>query len=207
MVIDVITLIVVASGFWFGYSRGIIQTVFRYVSIFFGIMAALRFSPAMTNFLKDTFNSTSPLMFLAGFLLTLVMTMLLLRLVGKGLETLLESVNINFINQILGGVFSAGVSLLFYSALLWFVLNSSVRNVTEATYDSQTYPYLKDYPKMVWNMSSEMQPIVQDFWEYSKAIMDDVENVTEKVETGNQFYDIPEDDNASSTTRKKPIIN
>jgi hypothetical protein len=37
--------------------------------------------------------------------------------------------------------------------------------------------------------------------------MDDVENVTEKVETGNQFYDIPEDDNASGVTKKKPIIN
>jgi membrane protein required for colicin V production len=206
MVIDVITLIVVAAGFWFGYSRGIIQTVFRYVSIFFGIMAALRFSPAMTNFLKDTFGSTSPLMFLAGFLLTLVLTILLLRLVGKGLETLLESVNINFINQLLGGVFSAAVSLLFYSALLWFVLNSSVRDVSTATLDSQTYPYLKDYPKMVWNMSTEMQPIVTDFWEYSKAIMDDVENVTEKVESGNQFFDIPDEQN-TTTAKKKPIIN
>lgn len=205
MVIDVLFVIVVAAGFWFGYSRGIIQTVFRMISIVLGLMAALRFSPATTNFLKDTFNEDSPLMFLAGFLLTLVMTMLFLRLVGRGIETLLESVNINIINQMLGGAFSAAVGVLFYSALLWFVLNSSVRDVASATADSQTYPYLKDYPKTVWNTLTEMQPIITDFWEYSKSVMDDVENLTEKVESENRFRDMPVEQNEPDESR--PLLN
>ena len=102
MIIEVIFLIVAAAGFWFGYSRGIIETVFKYVSILLGIMASLRFSPMMTNFLQDVTGYQNPLMFLAGFLFTLFLTMFLLRTVGRGLEGVLQTININFINQIIG---------------------------------------------------------------------------------------------------------
>ena len=194
MIIDVIFLIVAAAGFWFGYSRGIIETVFKYVSILFGIMASLRFSPMMTNFLQDISGYQNPLMFLAGFLLTLFLTMFLLRTVGRGLEGVLQTVNINFINQIIGGVVSAAFSVLIYSCLLWFVLVSSA-TTNEAVAESRTYPYLKDYPKTLWWLLKQAQPILLDFWDYSVDVMDDIQNLTQKTETEN-VYDLEDQEDS-----------
>lgn len=203
MIIDVLFLIVAAAGFWYGYSRGIIETVFRYVSIFFGIMASLRFSPAMTNFLKDLTHYNSPLMFLAGFLLTLFLTMFLLRTVGRGLEGVLQTININFINQILGGVLSAAFSILIYSCLLWFVLISASTTTNDSVAESRTYTYLKDYPKTVWGLLKQAQPIFMDFWEYSLDVMDDVQNLTEKTET-EDIYNIEDQEDSGTVDENSP---
>lgn len=203
MIIDVLFLIVAVAGFWYGYSRGIIETVFRYVSIFFGIMASLRFSPAMTNFLKDLTHYNSPLMFLAGFLLTLFLTMFLLRTVGRGLEGVLQTININFINQILGGVLSAAFSILIYSCLLWFVLISASTTTNESVAESRTYAYLKDYPKTVWGLLKQAQPIFMDFWEYSLDVMDDVQNLTEKTET-EDIYNIEDQEDSGTVDENSP---
>jgi uncharacterized membrane protein required for colicin V production len=188
MIIDVILLIVVMTSFWFGYSRGIIQTVVRYVSIFVGLMASFRFTPAMTGFLKDISGSSGPMMFLAGFLLTLFLTMILLRMIGRGVEGVLESININFINQILGGLVSMAMGVLIYSVLLMFVLSSSTRDIELATLDSQTYPYLKGYPSRAWSVIKKLGPTVTNFKDFTIDVLDDVENMTQKSET-ESFYD------------------
>jgi membrane protein required for colicin V production len=203
MIIDVIFLIVAAAGFWFGYSRGIIEAIFKYVSILFGIMASLRFSPMMTNFLQDITGYKNPVMFLAGFLLTLFLTMFLLRTVGRGIEGVLETVNINFINQILGGVASAAFSVLIYSCLLWFVLVSSASSANDAVVESRTYPYLKDYPKTVWGLLKEAQPMLLDFWDYSVQVMDDIQNMTEKTET-EDIYNIEDQEDAGTVDETSP---
>lgn len=203
MIIDIIFLIVAAAGFWFGYSRGIIEAVFKYVSIIFGLMASLRFSPMMTNFLQDISGYKNPVMFLAGFLLTLFLTMFLLRTVGRGLEGILQTININFINQIIGGVVSAAFSVLIYSCLLWFVLISSSMTPNDAVVESRTYPYLKDYPKTVWGLLKEAQPVLLDFWDYSVDVMDDIQNLTQKTET-EDIYNIEDQEDSGGVDENDP---
>ncbi|MBK7478007.1 MAG: CvpA family protein [Haliscomenobacter sp.] len=194
MVIDIILVIVAVYGFYVGYTRGIIKTIFSVLAIAVGIIAALRFSPAVTDFLKQMFNETSPLMFVAGLILTFALTMMFLKLLGRGFEGLLEAANINVINQTLGGAFMASVLILIYSGILWFVLQASFRNLDEVTADSQTYPFLKEYPEQVWKVAGKMKPLVQDFWDYTIDIMDEVQTMTEKSEGDTQVYDIPEEE-------------
>ncbi len=194
MVIDIILVIVAVYGFYVGYSKGIIKTIFSVLAIAVGIVAALRFSPSVTDFLKQMFNETSPLMFVAGLILTFALAMMFLKLIGRGFEGILEAANINVINQTLGGAFMASVLILIYSGILWFVLNSSFRNVEDVTADSQTYPFLKEYPEQVWKVAGKMKPLVQDFWDYTIDIMDEVQTMTEKSEGDTQVYDIPEEE-------------
>ncbi|MBK8655906.1 MAG: CvpA family protein [Haliscomenobacter sp.] len=194
MVIDIILVIVAVYGFYVGYSRGIIKTIFSVLAIAVGIIAALRFSPSVTDFLKQMFNETSPLMFVAGLILTFALTMMFLKLLGRGFEGILEAANINVINQTLGGAFMASVLILIYSGILWFVLHSSFRNITEVTADSQTYPFLKEYPEQVWKVAGKVKPLIQDFWDYTIDIMDEVQTMTEKSEGDTQVYDIPEEE-------------
>jgi membrane protein required for colicin V production len=55
MVIDAILGILVLWGFYIGFSRGIIKTVFTVISYAFGVMAVIKFGKPATNFFKTSF--------------------------------------------------------------------------------------------------------------------------------------------------------
>ncbi|MEL7021240.1 MAG: CvpA family protein [Bacteroidota bacterium] len=192
MAIDIIFLIVAAFGFYLGFARGIISTVFTVISFTFGMMAAFKFSPAMTKFLEDVFNTSNPLMFIAGFLLSFVITMVFLRLIARGLETLLETAQINIINQVLGGVLLSAVMILVYSMLLWFSDQSHLVDDASKT-QSFTYVYLKEFPGQVWSLGEKLKPTFEEFWDYSVDMMDRLEEMSiQRTESEPDIYDIEE---------------
>ncbi len=196
MVIDIIFVFVFLYGFYVGFSRGIIQTVFSILGYVVGLIAALKFGPSMSDFLKSSFNNDNPLMFIAGFIVTFVLTMLILRLFSRGLEGLFRSVDINIINQAAGGIFSAAFMILVYSVLLWFADKSSI--IDNATKDdSMTYEYLEQYPAYVWEGGKKLKPVFQDFWDYTIEFMDQIEGGTsiERTESSPEIYDL--DDNGN----------
>lgn len=193
MVIDVIFAVFALWGFYLGFSRGIIKTVFTILSVVFGLMIAFRFGPDMTHFLESAVNDNA-LMFLAGFLLTFVLTMVIIRLFASFLEGAMESANINFINQAIGGAVMAGLMVLLYSVLLWFGDRSHLIN-EEAKQESMTYTYLEQYPEVVWYYGGKAKPILEDFWDHSVDFMDRLEDAkVQREESDPVIYDLPDED-------------
>ena len=199
MWIDLTLLVFVALGFSVGFSRGIIRTTFNVLSLAFGVIAALRFTPAMTEFLKNAFNEDSALMYLAAIVITFSLTMLLIRLLARGLEGLLQTANVNIVNQVAGGALMAAVTTLLFSVVLNFILGSTYTDSDkqEATAESRTYPFLKDYPALALDMAGELRPVFTQFWDYSIGILDQVQDMADQTET-QDFYDIGNDNNRNS---------
>ena len=191
-VIDIIFVILAAWGFYLGFSRGIIKTIFTVFSVIFGLMMAFRFGPEVTGMLESLFQENA-LMFIAGFLLTFVGTMLFIRMLANFIEGALETAHINIINQIIGGFFLASVMILVYSMLLWFGDRSHLID-QKTKDDSLTYSYLEKYPEKVWAWGQTAKPIFENFWDHSIEFMDDLENMSvERRESEPEFYDIPEE--------------
>jgi len=193
MIIDAICLVVALYGFWVGYSRGIIKTVLTAVSILFGFMAAAKFSPTVSTMLLEWFPDASGALTLpAAFVLTFIATLALFRLIANGLENVLEAVNINFINQILGG----GISMLFfvflYSLLVSFASNSRMIN-DETKEKSITYRILEPMPSKAWESAQSVWPVFQEFYQQALDIMDQIDSQVERQEE-DSFFDIEEDD-------------
>ncbi len=192
MVIDIIFVIALLWGFYLGFSKGIIKTIFTLASILLGLLAAFKFAPATTNFLETALKNTNPLMFLAGFLVTFVATMYLIRLFARGLEGIFKAANINFINQTVGGVVLAGVMILMYSMLVWFgdqahIINQDVKE------ESMTYEYLKQYPDQVKGVAGVVRPTFEEFWDQSVSMFDKLERMgMEKTDADAMIYDIDE---------------
>jgi membrane protein required for colicin V production len=197
MWIDIVLLIVAGLGFMVGFSRGIIKTIFTVLSVTIGVIASIRFTPAVTNFLKDLTNEHSPLMFIAGLLLSFTLSWLFLRLISRGLEGILQTANINIINQAAGGALTASVAILVYAVLLSFLVASSAETEANMTQDSRTYPYIKEYPSKVWEVAGELKEPIQKFWSYAIDMMDGMENIGQKSESENYFYDIEDDKSPS----------
>jgi len=170
MVIDIIFFISAAYGFYVGYSKGIIKTVFSTLSIILGLMAAMKFSPYMTSFLEDTFTK-SPLMFIAGFVVTFVGVMLLVRLLAKTVEGVFKTIKINAINKIAGGILMSGFFILLFSILVWF--GNEAKGIDSKTKDSSfSYSYLEKIPIEARGVFMTLKPVFQDFWNYAMDSMD-----------------------------------
>ena len=147
--IDLMFLIIAGYGFFIGYTRGIIRTVFTVLSVLFGLLAALKFGPTISKLLKeDLIQSDNPMMFLAGFLIAFLLTMILIRLFARGVEGVLQTVQINVINRFAGGVITAGLFIFVFALLLRFGERSNVLN-SRAKTESFTYQFLEAYPDTV----------------------------------------------------------
>ncbi len=199
MAIDIIFVITMLYGFYLGFSKGIIKTVFTVLSIMFGLMAAFKFAPAMTDFLESAFSNNNPLMLIAGFLLSFVLTMVIIRMIARGLEGLLKTANINIINQLAGGILLSGVLILLYSVILWFGDQATLIN-KEAKSKSITYVYLEKFPSQAKGIAYKIQPVFQEFWNQSLDMMDRLEEMKVKEETEPNIYDIPEDEETTDNS-------
>ncbi|MBK6782498.1 MAG: CvpA family protein [Saprospiraceae bacterium] len=146
MILDVFVAIVVSLGFYLGYSRGLIKTVFDSLSLIIGILAALKLSPIVINILQSFLKISPAMTFLLGVVITFIGVLALIRFFGKKIESALEAVNINFINKIAGGVLQ---SLFFaYLLSLAFWLLSTIKVLSpEVQKASMTYSLLEPLPE------------------------------------------------------------
>lgn len=194
MVIDIIFLIFAGWGFYLGFSRGIIKTVFTAFSYVFGIMAAFKLGPPATLFLEQTFGDDHPFMFIAGFLLAFVLTMFFIRIIANALEGLLQTANINIINKFAGGVLLGALMTLMYSVLLWFGAKSHLLK-QEDIGNSRTYVYLEHFPTQMKGVYETIKPTFQDFWDDSVEFMDRLEERSiEKSDSETSIFDLPDEE-------------
>lgn len=201
MIIDIILAIVVAYGFYIGFSRGIIKTVFTWLSVVFGLIAAIKFAPATTDFLESTFGPNA-MMFIAGFLLSFVLTMVLIRMIARFLEGALETANINVINRFAGGVLLAGIFTLLFSSVVWFMDRSKL--IKPETIDtSSTYEYVVEFPKTAWSLLKKLGPTVEKFWDRSLDFMEDLEKDLGEKETSTEIIDLDENGQDSSSNNQR----
>ncbi len=194
MTLDIIFVLVAALGFWAGYSRGIIKTFFTVLSFTIGLLAAFKMAPAFTNFLEDLTKNDNPLMFIAGFLLSFIIMMVVLRLIARALEGILKSANINFINQLIGGAVLGAIAILVYSTMVWFADKSHM--IDQNTKDTSiTYIYTKEFPGQMRVVGEQLKPVFTDFWNEALDFMDRMEDMSvQRSEADPTIYDIDEDE-------------
>lgn len=198
MAIDIMCGLALLSGFYLGYARGIIKTVFGFIGLLFGCLAAFKFAPGMTKLLEVSFKSTNPLMFLAGASLSFVIAMFAIRLFARGLEGALKTANINVINKLIGGAFTAAFMLVVYSVLVNFGIQAHIVN-DEVIAESKTYPILHGIPKKAMVAVNEVKPVVQDFWDQSIDMMDRLQDMSLEKTEDNKVYDIPENEETTDS--------
>jgi membrane protein required for colicin V production len=178
MILDVFVAIVVSLGFYLGYSRGLIKTVFDSLSLVVGILAALKLSPIVINILQSFLKISPAMNFLLGVVITFIGVLAIIRYFGKKIESVLEAVNINFINKIAGGVLQ---SLFFaYLLSLTFWLLSTIKVLSpEVQMASMTYSLLEPLPEKGKKVFSSLRPVFQGFWDKTIETMDNINSKTE----------------------------
>lgn len=183
MIIDLFVAIVIALGFYLGYVRGLIKTVFDSLSLIIGILAALKLSPFIINILQGIIKTTPALTFILGVVITFIGVMALIRFVGRKMEDMLEAININFINKIAGGALQGLFFAYLLSLALWLVNSLNVLN-PEAKSASITYPMLEPLPDKGKAVFISLKPMFKGFWDKTLENMDSIKGEN-KTKEGN----------------------
>lgn len=173
MFIDILAIILIIYGFYSGYSRGIIDTLFDILSIIIAVLAALKLSPIVIKFIGSTFDFSEPVNFIVGFVLTFFLVMLGIRFLGTQLENLMKTIHINFINKFAGGVLLSAMLVTFFSGALW--LTNEMTLLPETTKSQSTiYPALEKIPHLATGIIGSLKPLFIDFWELLKNTIDTI---------------------------------
>ena len=190
MTIDILFAAATVYGFYLGFKDGIINSVFKVMSVVMALMAAFKFSPYMTRALEQGFDMYNPLMFVIGFIMTFFISMWLLRMVGHAISGALEVARLDLPNQIIGGGILALVFSFFYSVLIWFA--DGARMLDEQTKTtSMAYRYLDPLRENTFKFLGNVKPIVQNFLGETDKVMNQIEDSRTKTkESKSDIYDI-----------------
>lgn len=116
-VVDLFFIVMASFGFYFGYTFGLMKVLLWAASFAVAILAAMAFTPMITNLIDNTFNVDSFALPFVVFLMSTSVILLFVRILTKIIEEAVEDKRGNFISQLVGAL---GMSLCF--TLLYCVL-------------------------------------------------------------------------------------
>lgn len=179
MIIDILFIIFLGIGFWWGYTKGIIYSIFSLVAYFLGIIFALKFSYLAASFVKEKISSEPKLTAVISFVLVFVIVVLLVRLVAWALENILQSFSLNMVNQVIGGAIHALVAIYVLCVLVWFINKWGVLSETQKK-ESHVYSYIDDFAPDVITYSSKIIPAFKNAFHDFEDLLDNNINASKK---------------------------
>jgi membrane protein required for colicin V production len=158
MIFDILFVIFLGAGFYWGYQKGVIYSVFSLAAYFIGIIGALKFSYIAVKFLHTSPSIGPKAMAIVSFIIMFLLIVILVRIVAWSLEQVLKSFSLNMINQLIGGVIFSVISLYVLCVLIWF-LNKWEVFPDHQKMTSHVYPYIANTGPVVVEYSGKIIPM------------------------------------------------
>lgn len=152
-ILDIIILLCLVPAIVQGLRKGFISQAISIISIIAGMWASAKFADVVAGWVSQYITAPDQAIRLTAFAIVLVGVFLLLALISKALEGIIKLVMLNWLNRLLGVVFSAAKCILILG-LLVTVFNSL--NVTfglvkpEVLSDSLLYSFIQNVSDMIF---------------------------------------------------------
>lgn len=177
IVIDILAAVAVAAGFYAGRKRGILKVAGSILAVLVGGMIALRFGELMQSFIVQLFPSltNSPILPMLSLVTAFIIVLIIFGVLIRFARSALGASGFGMIDQLLGAALLAGLFLIVYSILVYFVDQSGLlgdhTKATSATYDLLIT--LPDWAKSIWY--DFVKPAFENFVNYINGGLDQVE--------------------------------
>ncbi len=170
MLLDLLLLIIVVSGFINGYRRGLIQAIFSFVGVFFGVLLALKYSYAVSDYFYKQDITQSKFLPLISFVLVFLAVLFLLQLASRLIERIAETMLLGVANKLIGGILGAAILVMILSTLLWY-LDKLHFISPEIQATSKSYEYLISLSPAVISFVSKLLPFFSDVFEQLELLI------------------------------------
>lgn len=183
MGLDLIGITLVIIFFIRGYSKGLIVAAFSVLAVLLGAMSALKLSGIFAIWLSERDLISSGWAQLLSYVILFVGVMLLVRLIGKAIQSSLEVVMLGFVNKAIGGILYALVTAVIWSSIIWIGTKMTLIS-PETIAASKTYTYFEPIAPWVFDHIGKVLPFAKDIFGELQQFFDGV-NQTATEHVGN----------------------
>ena len=152
-ILDVIILICLIPALVQGLRKGFISQAISIVSIIVGIWASARFANIVATWVSQYITASEQILKVVAFALILVAAFLVLGLLGRMLESILNFAFLGWVNKLLGAVFSLIKAFLILGLVIlaFSSINSSLGLIKPETIENSVlYEPLKNLADTVF---------------------------------------------------------
>ncbi len=124
MSINLLDIILLIPLLWFGYKgfkKGLIIEIASLAAFVLGLYFAFSFSDFTAGYLKQFFNIEPKYMAAISFIATFIGVVIIVRILAKFLEKLINIIFLGFINRLFGAVFGVLKGALFLSIIILII--------------------------------------------------------------------------------------
>ncbi len=158
--LDIIILIPLLLGFVFGLSKGFIREILSLAVIFVGIYGSKWISPIASSMLTGVFSVSEQVAKPLSFVVVFIALALLLMMLAKSLDKLVDSISLGGLNKIFGGLLGTLKYALIISLLInvFHVLDSKIGILnSETRTDSILYKPMIQLAPVLWEEVKEVK--------------------------------------------------
>ncbi len=164
--IDIVFLIVLLWAAYKGFSKGLIIQAASLAALLLGVFGAIKFSGYTAFILTKKLNITGDYLQLTAFAITFVVIVIAVHLVARITEKLVKAVALDFVNRILGLMFSI-IKVAFIISIILVILNT-------IDYRTNFLPKNKVNKSLLYRPLSALAPMIFPYFkmEYEKIKRD-----------------------------------
>lgn len=119
---DLILLIFLLVAFINGYRKGLVMMLVGLATVILAAVFAGKLAVSVLPYLQKTFDFSPQVTHVLSYVAAFLAIAAVVSLIGFLVQKLFESVNLNFINRVLGSVVSIGTTVVVLSILLNLIL-------------------------------------------------------------------------------------
>jgi membrane protein required for colicin V production len=120
--LDIIIIIPVGIAIFRGLRKGLILELALLASLFLGVFAGIYFSDFVAGLLVKNFGLNENYTKAVAFTLIFIAVIIVIRIIAKAIEKMLDLTALSSVNKILGALFSA-LKIAFLLSVIFFLFN------------------------------------------------------------------------------------
>jgi membrane protein required for colicin V production len=151
-ILDIVLGIPLAFAIFSGFRNGFVYEIASLAGLILGIYIAINFSGITSDFLADMFHWHGRTLWFLSLLFTFVLVVLSIRLLGKVMEKVVDSLAMGPVNHLLGGVVSM-IKTAFVLSLIIYLVNLVDSSHTLISQSTRQKSFL-------WQPVSEVAPFI-----------------------------------------------
>lgn len=117
--IDIAILILIGLGALQGLFKGFILSITSLLGLVLGFYLSLRFAWYIEAILRNASGSDSPYMHIAAFVLCFLLVIIVVYIIGKSVEKIVEMASLGFVNRLAGAVLGIFKAMVLVSAIIY----------------------------------------------------------------------------------------
>lgn len=163
MIIDIVFIIMLIMAVIRGWQRGLVIAIFSIIGLIVGIVAAMKLSALVAEWMKDSTSISAKWLPFISFAVVFIAAVLLIRLGANLLEATLEVALLGWANKLGGILLYIIIYTLAYSVILFYAEQLKIIGA-ESIQQSVTYAYIQPLGPWVVDGIGKLIPAFKDMF-------------------------------------------